>query len=337
MKMREYLGIIENHYNKFTEDKRLLTRRGNVEFTVSMKYIHECLQLLENRTEMSEKRDTKYLKICDDIKEKTHSCQDENVHNDVTMKACSDASSYIKDNPSDIKDNPSDIKDAHSPIKIIDIGAGTGRYSISLAREGFDVTAVELVKYNLGIMKAKIRDSADKEMLKIKAIQGDALNLKRFKDSSFDIALLFGPMYHLYSFEDRLRALKEAKRVVKDGGFVLVAYLMNEYSLLTYAFKEDHLDECIEDGRITADYSVLSDKENIYSYVRLDDMTQLMDAAGMSRYKVISPDGPASYLRPEINHWSDEKYLRFVDYQLKNCERPELIGAGAHTVDILIK
>ena len=41
-------------------------------------------------------------------------------------------------------------------IKIMDIGAGTGRYSVALAEEGFDVTAVELVKHNLGILKPRI-------------------------------------------------------------------------------------------------------------------------------------------------------------------------------------
>ena len=39
--------------------------------------------------------------------------------------------------------------------KVLDVGAGTGRYSVSLAEEGYDVTAVELVKYNLGILKSK--------------------------------------------------------------------------------------------------------------------------------------------------------------------------------------
>ena len=77
--------------------------------------------------------------------------------------------------------------------KILDIGAGTGRYSIALAEEGYDVTAVELVKYNLGILKKKGSS--------VKAYQGNAMNLKRFEPESFDMTLVFGPMYHLYTFE----------------------------------------------------------------------------------------------------------------------------------------
>ena len=64
-------------------------------------------------------------------------------------------------------------------IKILDIGAGTGRYSVALAEEGYDVTAVELVKHNLGILKSKGSS--------VKAYQGNALKLKRFANESFDL------------------------------------------------------------------------------------------------------------------------------------------------------
>ena len=60
------------------------------------------------------------------------------------------------------------------------------------------------------------------------------------------MSLLFEYMYHLFTFEDnKLKALNEAKRVVKPGGIILVAYLMNEYSVITYAFKEGHIKECL--------------------------------------------------------------------------------------------
>ena len=45
--------------------------------------------------------------------------------------------------------------DLRSQIKILDVGAGTGRYSVPLAEEGYDVTALELVKHNLGRLKQK--------------------------------------------------------------------------------------------------------------------------------------------------------------------------------------
>ena len=52
----------------------------------------------------------------------------------------------------------------------------------------------------------------------ITALQGNALDLSLFPDGSFDLTMLLGPMYHLYTKEDKLRALSEAVRVTKPGG-----------------------------------------------------------------------------------------------------------------------
>lgn len=216
---------------------------------------------------------------------------------------------------------------APSELRILDIGAGTGRYSVALAEEGYDVTAVELVKYNLGILKKKGST--------VKAMQGNALNLKKLDSEQYDLTLLFGPMYHLFSFEDKVKALSEARRVTKPGGYILVAYCMNEYCVLTYAFKEGHIEECMQEERLTENFHSVSHPENLYDYVRIEDIDALNQQVGLRRVQILSPDGPANYIRPTLNQMKDETFEYFMQYHLATCERQDLIGAGAHTLDIL--
>lgn len=211
--------------------------------------------------------------------------------------------------------------------KLLDVGAGTGRYSVALAEEGYDVTAVELVKYNLGILKSKNST--------VKAYQGNALKLKRFADDSFDVTLLFGPMYHLHTREEQLQALFEARRVTKKDGTIFVAYCMNEYSVLTYGFKEGHIRESLAAGKLTEDFQVLSEEKDLYRYMRLEEINALNDALGLTREKIISPDGPSDFMRPTLNAMDEETFALFIKYHMTVCERPELIGAGSHTLDIL--
>ena len=280
---------LEQYYNKFNEEKRLNSRHGQVEFRLSMKYIHELI----------EKTMTDY----------------------ISEQSASNTSNNNQPNPVTTL-RPKDIK-------ILDIGAGTGRYSVALAEEGYDVTAVELVKYNLGILKKKNSS--------VKAMQGNALNLKKLSSNTFDITLLFGPMYHLFGFEDKKKALLEAKRVTKPGGTILVAYCMNEYGVITYGFKERHVLECMEQGRFSDTFQTQSLPEHLYDYMRLENIDALNEACGLTRIKILSPDGPANYMRPFLNQLSDEEFEAFVQYQMAVCERPDLIGAGAHTLDILRK
>lgn len=222
-----------------------------------------------------------------------------------------------------------DYLDSNKEAKILDVGAGTGRYSVQLANEGYDVTAIELVKHNLGMLKSKGST--------VKAMQGTALDLSRFKANTFDMTLVFGPMYHLYSFEDKVRALQEAKRVTKVGGVILVAYIMNEYSVLTHGFKGNNIRESIESGKLTEDFHVISSPEDLYDYVRIEDINKLDEEVGLQRIKLIAADGPANYMRPILHDMDEETFKLFVKYHLTTCERQDLLGASSHTLDILRK
>lgn len=213
-------------------------------------------------------------------------------------------------------------------LDIIDIGAGTGAYSVLLAEEGHRVTAVELVNKNVSQIKMKSN--------KIVAKQGNALDLK-FKDDSFDIALLFGPNYHLITHEEKLKAILEAKRVVRKGGVILIMYLMNEYAVITYAFKEGNLQKCLKENKLNDKFECETTKEDLYSYVRLEEINKLQKEAELKRIKIVGVDGATDYIRPVLNKMTEEDFDIFIKYQMSIAERPELLGASSHTLDILQK
>ena len=225
----------------------------------------------------------------------------------------------------------SDSAAIHTPesIKIADIGAGTGRYSVELFHRGYDVTAVELVPHNLEILRAKHEN--------IKTWQGDARDLHFLEDGTFDITLLFGPLYHLHGDQEKLKALAEARRITKKGGYILVAYVMNDYSVIQYCFKDHHWKEVSDKGGLSQDFHTICTEEDLYDYVRLEDIDRLNASAGLERVKIFAADGPADYMRRELNEMSEEEFEAFCKYQLSVCERPELLGASSHLVDILRK
>ena len=91
----------------------------------------------------------------------------------------------------------------------------TGRYSHTLARQGYDVDAVELVEHNIEVFHKNTKSNEN-----ISITQGNAMDLSVFRDNKYDITLLLGPLYHLYNKEDKQQALHEAIRVTKPGGVV---------------------------------------------------------------------------------------------------------------------
>lgn len=213
--------------------------------------------------------------------------------------------------------------------KIIDIGAGCGRYSIALAEEGYDVTAVELVKHNLRVIESKSKD--------VKCYQGNAINLSKFKDETYDIVLLFGPMYHLISKEEKIQALNEAKRILKKDGIILVNYCMNDYCVITHGFKDNQILSSIENKELDENYHCISKDEDLYSVLRIEEIDELNSLTNLKRIKIITPDGPANYLREYLNKMDDETFKKFIEYHLSTCERYDMLGAAAHTLDILTK
>lgn len=221
--------------------------------------------------------------------------------------------------------------------KIAEIGAGTGRYSVTLAKEGYDVTAVELVQHNLDILTGKLDGSEN-----IRTHLGNALNLHMLVDNTYDVTLLLGPMYHLYSEEDKIIALREAVRITKPGGHVLVAYCMNEATVIQYVFGgrypgSNQLKSVLELNMLTDDWKCVSEPKDLFEMVRTEDIERLNAAVPVERVKLVATDGASRYIREYLEEMDDLTFDKWLSYHFATCERQDLIGATNHSLDILRK
>ena len=220
------------------------------------------------------------------------------------------------------------LKDFNRP-KIIDIGAGTGKYSLSLKELGYDVTAVELVKHNLKFITVKNPD--------IKAYLGNALDLSKFMDESFDLIIMFGPLYHLHSIDEKIKALSEAKRILKKDGIMMVCYYMNEYAIIKHGFIDGFINDAINNKEIDEIFKINTNDNDLYSYTRLEEIDELNKIVGLNRIDIFTQDLLTDYFRKEINKMDEETFNLYLDYVYKVSNRKDIIGIGSHIVDIVKK
>jgi len=204
--------------------------------------------------------------------------------------------------------------------RILDIGAGAGEYSLYFARKGYDVSALELAESNIKAFRKKVtaEDYVD-------LIQGNALDLSRYEDHSFDAVLLFGPLYHLHELKDRKQCVREAKRVCKENGVIFVAFIANDFIFLTELIKRP-------DYFLKGDY----DKKTF----RLDDVPfvfhtpdacrELLRDSGLTILREVASDGASELLAEYINGMDEESYAQYLRYHEYICEKPEMLGMSNH-------
>jgi ubiquinone/menaquinone biosynthesis C-methylase UbiE len=217
--------------------------------------------------------------------------------------------------------------------RIIDIGAGTGRYSHALARQGFVVDAVELIQHNIEVF---LQNTEPGETVTV--TQGDALDLSGFRNNEYDITLLFGPMYHLFNKEDKAKALDEAYRVTKKNGIIFVAYTISDASIVNSGFKRKRfsITEFIEKGYIDPQtFATRSEPALLFEVVRKEDIDDLLEALPVTRLHYVAADGYAFYIPDEIDAMDDAEFDLFMRYHFAVCERSDMVGMTAHALDVL--
>jgi len=216
---------------------------------------------------------------------------------------------------------------------VLEIGAATGRYSHALARKGYQVDAVELVQHNIDLFKQNTQPGEN-----VTIRQGNAKNLCFFGEDTFDITLLLGPMYHLFTVAEQKQALAEAIRVTKPGGVIFAAYCGNEASMIQFCFGKGMLKEQrYQDLVDPVTFKAASDPAELFELYRKEDIDALMDGFPVTRLHYVGTDMATNYMRNTIDAMDDELFGLYLKYHFSICERGDCVGTSHHILDVFQK
>lgn len=215
--------------------------------------------------------------------------------------------------------------------EVLEVGAGTGRYSIALAKEGMNVTAVELVESNLSVLRKN-----SEGIRSLRSFQGDATNLSQFDDQTFDMTLVLGPLYHLYDADDVQKAIDEAVRVTKKNGVILFAFL-SVYGIMYDNYFQGNWAAGQEEN-FTKDYRVRHFKEQLFTGYDIKEFESLFDGKPVQWITTAGTDGIVEAIEDRTDFKiTDEDFPAFVDWYLAFSEKRELLGATSHLLYICRK
>ena len=214
---------------------------------------------------------------------------------------------------------------------ILEVGAGTGRYSIALAREGMQVTALELVENNLAVLREK-----SKGVERLSALQGDATDLSAFKDQTFDVTMVLGPLYHLYEKQDIQKAIDEAIRVTKKNGVLLFAFI-SVFGIMYANYLRGNWAAGQEEN-FTKDYGVRHFKEQLFTGYDVAEFENLFAEKPVQWIATTGTDGLLESIEDSPGfEITDQDFPAFVDWYLAFSEKRELLGNTNHLLYICRK
>ena len=226
-----------------------------------------------------------------------------------------------------------------APATIIDVGGGSGVYACWLAARGYQVHLIDPVRKH--VEQARAASAAQPDHPLASAEAGDARHLPH-ADASADAVLLLGPLYHLVEKEDRLACLREAHRVLCDGGILWGAGISRFASLLdslTHGFFDDPefapiVMRDLEDGQHRNPTHNPLYFTDAYLH-RPGELSREFLAAGFQVLAVAAIEGPGWLARDFDRLWNNPvQRQRLLDMVRKVEREPSILGASSHVMAI---
>lgn len=225
---------------------------------------------------------------------------------------------------------------------ILDNGAGPGKYSMQLAREGYTVTLTDLTPRLVEIAEKKAQEHNLSGQFK-GFLSADARDLTMIPDEYFDGSIMLGPLYHLQEEKDRIQAVTELYRVTKMNGLVFVAFMPRIKHILTsllypenwkpnnnldtiQQFSQSGSFNHHEEGRFTGAY-----------YFSIKDINPFMEAHGFETVELIGSNIGSVLTNEQWDYWKDkgeQEWGKVIDLLIEKANDPHILGISSHILYI---
>jgi ubiquinone/menaquinone biosynthesis C-methylase UbiE len=226
-----------------------------------------------------------------------------------------------------------------TPAVVLDIGGAAGVYALPLAAQGYQVHLVDPMALHV---QQALQASAEQPATPLaSATIGDARQLGH-PDASVDAALLFGPMYHLTNRADRIRALGEARRVLRPSG-VLAAAAISRFASTLDGLLRGYLDEPAFETIVERDvregqHRNPTGRPEWFTTAHFhlpEELGQEVTEAGLRLHAVFAVEGPA-WMLPDIEQrLADPARRERVLAAIRRVEtQPSLLGASSHLIAV---
>lgn len=217
---------------------------------------------------------------------------------------------------------------------VLDIGGGPGRYSIYLAKLGYDVTLVDLSDKNIKLAKKKFKEYG----VEVKAFVCDARDMSKLNLGEFDNVLLMGPLYHLTDMVDREKCVAEAKRHLKSDGILFASFITITAGLNLYldTNPEGLINEPCLDlfDNMAKDESWSGMAFTKATFINSLEVEPFFNKLGFEKITLLGQEGLSGPRLAKIESASEAVREKYLEISLKVCENPQYFAYSNHLLYI---